>query len=262
MKQSICHYEKNKFDKRKETIVFLHGLTGHSGVWDSYFKHFGKKYNVIRIDFIGHGRSPRPFSFHRYSIESLTEELSKILDKNKITSAHFVAHSYSFLVFLELLKSKKNLVKSSIFISPYYPNRKRISWRLSRMATIPLAALVYFLPTMKRYSLVDYRVNSITDDFDIRRVISDTLSTGIKSYVALNYYSLRYNHENLVKKIKVPILIVTGEKDTIIPLNDVKNIAKKIKSSKLVVLKNKAHVIVYPFHKEITSVMDKFFKSH
>jgi len=255
------YYRKNEFKKRRETIVFLHGLTGHSGVWKNYLLHFEKKFNVIAPDFVGHGRSHRPYDFSRYSPKVLAVELSNILREEKIESAHFVVHSYALLVFSELLKINKKVVKSAVVISPYFPNRKTWKWKISRFLSILIAPLVYVLPTKKKYGLVNYEEEGITSDINLKRVISDTLKTGFKSYIALNYHSLKYKNDHFLSQITFPTLLISGGLDKIIPVGDVKEIASKIANSKLIILENNAHVLVYPYYYTIIPLIEQFIKA-
>jgi pimeloyl-ACP methyl ester carboxylesterase len=254
------HYEKNKFNSNKETIVFIHGLTGHSGVWKNYFKELGRSYNVLKMDLIGHGKSIRPYSFSKYSPNFLAKEILGILKKEKIKKANFVCHSYSFMIALELSEMAPEIFKSAIFISPYFPDRKTFLWKLERLLSFPLGALVYFLPTKKNYRIKEYAGKDLTNDFDFKRIIDDTLQTGIKSYVALNYHSLKYNRQDLISKINFPTLFISGREDNIIHFEDVEKLAHRVKRSKIIGLKNRAHVLVFPFYREIIPLIKNFMK--
>ncbi|GEM_PF-553970 len=258
--EELCYYQKNTFHQNRETIVFLHGLTGHSGVWKKYLHYFDKKYNLLAIDLVGHGQSYRPYSFNKYSPTALSQEVLKILKKENINSAHFVVHSYAFLILLELIKADKRLVKSSVAISPYYPPKETVLWKLERLLSIPAAAVAYFIPTSKQYSLGDYQQEGITADLNVRRIVSDTLRTGIKSYIALNYYSLKYESSEIFKRIKVPFLLITGKRDLVIPVTQVQKLSGKIVNSTLVVLEKNAHVLVYPFHAKVIPHIDLFLE--
>ncbi len=254
------YHQKNEFKKKRETIVFLHGLTGHSGVWKNYLLYFEKEFNVLAPDFVGHGQSRRPYDFSQYSPKVLAAEVSNILREEKINSAHFIVHSYALLVFLELLKINKGVVRSAVIISPYFPNRKTWKWKVSRVLSILIAPLVYFLPTRKKYPLVNYEEERITSDLNLKRIISDTLKTGFKSYIALNYHSLKYRNKNYLDLITFPTLLICGGLDRIIPLSDVKEISGKIKNSKVIILEQNAHVLVYPYSHKIIPLIETFMR--
>jgi len=259
--KSLCYYEKNNFSDKKETIVFLHGLTGTSDVWEKYYDYFKKDYNVVRIDLLGHGRSRRPYAFNKYRLSSLALNVLEVLEKEGIKDANFICHSYSFLVSLELYRMRKKMFKSFVFISPYAPNRKRFLCKLSILVSFPLGMFFYFLPVVGRYLLNDYSRKPVTREVDLRRVFWDTFNTGFKSYVGLNFYSLRFNDLDFAKEIDVPVLIMSGENDGIIFWDDVKRISDKIKTSTLIKLKNKDHIILYPYFNELVVLIEEFLEN-
>lgn len=256
----LVYYKKNKFDSKKETIVFLHGLTGNSRVWTDYYKFFSKEYNVLLIDLVGNGRSYRPFFFKKYGVEYLSKSIKDILKKENINRAHFVAHSYSFLIMLELNEMDKDLCLSCIFISPYYPNRKKFLWKIERFFSVPFFLLSSILIPRKKRGSIKYDKNETWEDFNIRRVFSNIWVHGVKSYVLLNYYSLKYNHPEKIRRINFPVLIITGKEDGIVPLEEVKIIKDQINNSKLIVLKNRSHILVYPFFEQLIPILNNFFK--
>ncbi len=256
----LCYYEKNNFNKKKETVVFLHGLTGTSDVWEKYYDFFKKKYNVIRIDLLGHGRSKRPYRFSKYSLNSLALNALDVLDKEKIENAHFICHSYSFLISLELYRMRKKMFRSFVFISPYAPNKNRFTWKLSILASYPFGALFYFMPVIGKYSLSDYKTNLITKEVDLKRAFWDAVNTGFKSWVGLNYYAIRFDDLEYAKEIDVPVFIMSGENDGVILWDDVKRIAKRIKNVKLMKLKGKDHIILYPYFDELVVYIEEFLK--
>ncbi len=253
-------YSKNRVKRHKGTIVFLHGLTGHSGVWENYMKHFCKSYNVLAIDIIGHGRSSRPYPFCRYSPKSISKDILEILRKENISSAQFVVHSSSFILLLELVTIRRSIVTSAVVISPYYPNRKSLRWKIARTISLPLSLIAYFLPAKKKFQLLDYKHRGLTADFEVKRILNDISRTSVKSYVALTYYLLRYKNPVAFRLFDSPILIVSGRKDQIIPIREVEAISKRLKTSRLVVMERYAHVMVFPFHKDLIPIIDKFVK--
>jgi len=257
--KGACYYEKNNFSDKKETIVFLHGLTGTSDAWQKYFDYYKKDYNVIRIDLLGHGRSRRPYAFNRYRVYSLALSVLEVLDKEKIKNANFVCHSFSYLVSLELHKIRKKMFRSFVFISPFAPNNKRTAWKVTKFISLLLGWSVYLVPTIGKYRLSDYHSRPITKEIDIRRAFSDIVNTGFKSYVGLNYYAIRYDDLDFAKEIEVPVLIMSGENDGIVYWEDVKTIAGKISTSTLIKLENRDHMILSPHFNELVALMDEFF---
>jgi pimeloyl-ACP methyl ester carboxylesterase len=70
----------------------------------------------------------------------------------------------------------------------------------------------------------------------------------------------RYNGSRVIKKIKQPILIIHGEKDTIIPLFAAKKLNAINKHSLLTVLPDANHVLILNNPDEIKKSIHAFLK--
>jgi len=64
--------------------------------------------------------------------------------------------------------------------------------------------------------------------------------------------------ENSLKKIKVPTLIIHGNKDTIFPIHSGRKINNLIKNSKFVVFEGSDHIIVLNDFAKLSTEINKF----
>jgi 2-succinyl-6-hydroxy-2,4-cyclohexadiene-1-carboxylate synthase len=74
-------------------LLLLHGFTGSSGTWQSFFERWGAHSTLICPDLPGHGRTtpiPEP---ERLSMENTVEDLKCILDDFKIEKADVLGYS-------------------------------------------------------------------------------------------------------------------------------------------------------------------------
>jgi 2-succinyl-6-hydroxy-2,4-cyclohexadiene-1-carboxylate synthase len=74
-------------------LVLLHGFTGDSTTWKPFFSQWSKRYKLIAIDIIGHGKTDSPQVFERYDILSVTHDIKQILEHLEIEKAHFLGYS-------------------------------------------------------------------------------------------------------------------------------------------------------------------------
>ncbi len=68
--QNTIFYEQEG-NKSGPAILFIHGLGGTTNTYQSLVSSF-QDYNLVRFDFRGHGRSPRPTS--KTSIEYYVQD--------------------------------------------------------------------------------------------------------------------------------------------------------------------------------------------
>jgi len=253
------YYRKNKFHKSKPTIVLIHGLSGSSSVWIPYEKKFNKKYNTLSIDLRGHGKSFRPKKFSEYKIKKFSEDIYKIIKKEKLHKFILLSHSMGSLIALDFLKKHKKTVKATIFVSPSYCPSKRI---LARVLNIPLKILDYLMLTSfkRRGKHIDYRKYLGGGDWNIPRMFTDITNTGLKPFLDSTENVFKFDAESFLPKINIPTLIIHGDKDTIFPLKSSKIMSKKIKKSKLIIIKGADHIIPINYFSRLSLETEKFIR--
>ena len=104
-----------KHKQGQEWIIFIHGAGGNHLVWSQQARSFAYGgYNVLALDFPGHGQSSGP-AFD--NAQAMADWILKVMDKFEILSAHFVSHSLGGLVCLRLGAEHRERVKSVAFIA-------------------------------------------------------------------------------------------------------------------------------------------------
>lgn len=78
-----------------EPMVFLHGHSFDSSMWDKQFEYFSKKYKVIRYDLRGYGNSDDPEEGKEFLH---AEDLNQLLEYLNIKKAHLVGLSLGAFV--------------------------------------------------------------------------------------------------------------------------------------------------------------------
>jgi pimeloyl-ACP methyl ester carboxylesterase len=66
-------------------LVFIHGAFCDSNLWEPQWQYFSSKYQVIRYDLRGHGRTGRS-SLNHYMISTFADDLAALLDALEIQS--------------------------------------------------------------------------------------------------------------------------------------------------------------------------------
>jgi pimeloyl-ACP methyl ester carboxylesterase len=256
--KEFIHYKKNNFLKKRKTLVFVHGLSGSSSAWINYEKRFEKNFNVLSFDLRGHGKSFRPKKLKEYKIEKFSEDLYKIVKKEKINNLLLIGHSFGNLIVLDFFRKHKKFVNSLILISIDVSPAKR---KLNRIVVpfLKLAGLMNYFPVFKKTGgHIDYTKYFETGDWNIRRMIADISNTGLRSLLFSTYYAYKFDMEEYLKKIKVPTLIIHGNKDTIFPITSGKKVHNLIKNSEFVEFRNSNHIIVLNDFAKLSEEIKKF----
>lgn len=83
-------------------LLLLHGFTGSSHNWQHILPYLSRHHRVLAPDLIGHGRSPVPADYRRYSMEQAVDDLLALLDAQGIERFDLLGYSMGGRVALHL----------------------------------------------------------------------------------------------------------------------------------------------------------------
>ncbi|HLV64003.1 alpha/beta hydrolase [Galbibacter sp.] len=94
------------------TVVLLHGFLENSSVWDSVKASLVKRYRVISIDLLGHGKSGCIGYVH--TMEQMAEAVKTVLQWLKLRRVSFIGHSMGGYVALAYAEAYPDEVKGLV----------------------------------------------------------------------------------------------------------------------------------------------------
>lgn len=259
--KDTIYYKKNIFRPSRKILVFVHGLSGSSSAWLKYEKKFEKKYNILSFDLRGHGKSLKFRDYKAYEMKNLAEDMHDLLQFLKIKHPIIVCHSFGVFVVLEYLELYQKEVSAVVFLSPSFKVGERLRERILKfiLKTSPLFKLFPFREIKGRH--VNYSKYKNTGDWNLRRTVADVGNTSLRIYAYCTKQSYSFNKEKLLEKIKIPVLLMHGKKDSIFPVENSLKMHEKIKGSKLELIENTDHIVVLNNFREVSKGIEKFVKS-
>ena len=252
-------YRKNDFLLGRQTLVFIHGLSGSSSAWFPYEKTFEEKYNLLTFDLRGHGKSNKPSRYGDYELIKSADDLHSLIEHLGIEKSILVSHSYGALVALEFLAAHQEKVSATVFLSPTAflgKTRWSLLVRTVGRSLVALFGPLPFHPAIR--GRVDYSLYLPTSDWDLRRVPRDIYYTSVRVYLYCLVQAYAKNYDLVWKRVRVPTLIMHGTKDSYIPVSHSVRLSKEISNSKLVLLENANHIIVLNNVAEVSEHIENF----
>jgi len=248
-------------NRRKTTILFLHGLGGNMQAWNGQLSYFQSKgYQTIVFDLRGHGLSDRPKELDDYALEKFAEDIVTFLKIYPCKKVVLVGHCLGGMIVLKLASRMKNQLKAIIIIStsikPLQSSQffAKYTKFLHLLAGLPLKSPL----AIGQIKQISFEKFSGTGDFDLRRITSDIFYTTLQSYLATSSYVVTLNDVNLLKNISCPTLIIHGAKDQIFPVSNATTLQQNIKQSQLVILPTANHIIPINNKKELTYQIETY----
>lgn len=196
-------------------LFLLHGYTLSSKSWLPYVNDFDKEYEVYLIDLTGHGKS-EAFK-QNLSIKSVAEDVDSLVEYLKLKKIKAIGFSFGGDILYQLALINPSLIESMITIGAVgtwtvndfpedqkaftFENRANFKWLLTNHGT-------------------DDKIKALMEQF--------------------NNYVVKVSNEEL-QSIKPEVLIMIGDDDAGMDLEEVARVKKNLPNSDLWILPNVAH---------------------
>ena len=228
-----------RFDGPKEGRVLLmaNSLMANGSMWDSNLSALTDRYRVLRYDKRGHGQSavsPGP-----YSIAQLADDAVGLLDALAITKAHFMGLSIGGMIGQQLGARYPERIYSLSLCNSASEMPPRSLWeeRFEIARTQGIAGLVD--GTIKRWFTAPFIERAPQEIEKVRQMI---LGTDVNGYMACGSAVRDMAQSTMLLKIKTPTLVLSGQYDPACTVDQGTVLHRLIDGSKMVVLKDAAHL--------------------
>jgi len=182
---TIIHYE-TAGNEEAPALIFLHGNGEDLHIFDRQISYFSSYYRTIAVDTRGHGKSSRgskPLNFHTFA-----DDLINLLDTLKIGKANIVGFSDGAITALHTALIAPERISSMVLLG--------VNYNPQGLLFIPRIQIVFVYACLSTLSIFSNKM---------RRK---------KEIWKLMVYLPQLTIEE-ISQIKIPALVVTGEKDMV-----------------------------------------------
>lgn len=241
------HYREEGVTEADIPIVLIHGTGSSLHTFNDWVSRLKVNYSVIRMDIPGHGLTG-PFPNRDYSIEAYVKFIKHFLDKKGIEKCIIGGNSLGGHIAWQFTATHPDQVKKLILIDAAgYPNESKSTPLAFQIAKIPLIKSMFTFITPKaiaRKSVENVYADKskVTTDLAMR-YFELTLRSGNRQ-AFVDRLSVENNPASyhLISNISQPTLILWGDQDLLIPIENAKLFQKDIPNNTLFILKNTGHV--------------------
>ncbi len=196
-------------------LFLLHGYTASSQAWRDHVKDYVDAYQVYLVDLTGHGRSDA-FT-ETLSIKKVAEDLNMLIEHLKLDKINAIGFSYGGDVLYQLALINPSVIDSMVTIGSLG------SWSIENYPEIEKSftyEIAKDYPWIKGAHKSDEQVRIMFEQF--------------------KNYSIRLSNDDL-KKIQTNVLIVAGDNDQGVPLEEVIRSRKHLPNSDLWIIPDVGH---------------------
>jgi pimeloyl-ACP methyl ester carboxylesterase len=244
-------------------VVLVHGTAASLHTWDDWTNTLKEHYRVIRMDIPAFGLTgPDPKG--DYSIDGYVGFLAQFLDQLHIDSMYLAGNSLGGNIAWNFASEHPDKVKKLLLLDAAgYPSDEPDPW-IFGLARTPVLNLIvsYLTPRFiikNNLEQVYFDDSKITDSL-VTRYHRMSLRAGNRQAFIDRAKTPFVDHTAKLEQLDMPTLILWGDHDTWIPLEDGQKFAWDIEHSELLVLENTGHVPMEESPEESVGPMIDFLK--
>ncbi len=228
-------------NSKLRSILFVHGFPFDHNMWKEQIKEFISDYYCITYDIRGLGESSSGDG--QYSIETFIEDISFIIKELDLKKPILCGLSMGGYIAFRAIEKMEDKFGGIILCDtkPEADNNEAKLKRAEGIRKINEEGLKSFIP--------DFIKNCFSEEFQIRhsieynKIVENSLKfdpLGVKG--CLLAMAGRTDTSSYLPQIKIPTLILCGEKDNLTPPATMKGISDKISNSEFYIVPASGHM--------------------
>ena len=241
------HFRDEGNQRDSIPIVLIHGTGSSLHTFDSWTDSLKKSHRVVRMDLPAYGLTG-PFPDRNYSIANYSTFIKEFLTALKIKQCVLVGNSLGGQIAWNFTLDHKDMVAKLILINAAgYPLSSKSVPIAFKMANTPVVKnlLTYITPRFLVRSSIEnvyFDKTKVTDEI-IDKYFELTLRKGNRQAFVDRLSSSKDTTAYLnISNIKQPTLILWGENDLLIPLENAYKFQADLPNDTLVILPNTGHI--------------------
>ena len=241
------HYRDEGRSSESIPLVLIHGTGSSLHTFNDWAEELKKDYRVIRMDLPGYGLTG-PFPEPDYSIDAYVGFIEQFLDSMGVDKCLIGGNSLGgHIAWRFATEYPKRINKLILINSAGYPNKSKSEPIAFRVAKTPVLrnALTFITPkSIARSSIENVYADKtkVTEEL-VDRYFELTLRAGNRQ-AFIDRFSAKKdpNAYKRIRQIQQPTLILWGDQDELIPVENAERFHRDLPNDTLVILENAGHV--------------------
>lgn len=230
-----------------EPLLLIMGLSLTSKSWFRTIPALSEQYKVIVFDNRGVGLSGKPNS--SYSIELMAEDARAVLDSAGVESAHIYGISMGGMIAQRLALKYPERIKSLILGCTTSGGEKHVQpsadvsmLMLSRASSTATPEQIAWAtaPILYSQSFIENHRDQVGEDIQ-KRIEIPVLPY---AYMLQLQACLAHDTYDEIDEIKVPVLVIHGDADKLVPYDNGVTLAEKIPNAEFLTINGAGHIYV------------------
>ena len=248
------HYLESGSVTNEETYTFvlLHGSNFNAYTWNEVTDFFGQYGRVVAYDQIPYGLSEKLVEGdwtedNPYSSMAAVEQLFSFLDALEIDNAVLVGNSYGATLAVQAVLANPERIDGLILVdAAVYVQEEMPAW-LMNSPQMEHVGLLFARQIGQNEAFIS-QTYSDPEKISEERMKLTTIQTQVTDWDTAYWQYLKVwgadapDYVSMLSEIQQPTLVISGENDHVVPLEDSERLNAELPNSELIVLADCGHV--------------------
>jgi pimeloyl-ACP methyl ester carboxylesterase len=241
-----------------EPIVFGHGLAFDGRMFDAQVAAFRDRYRCLTFDLRGHGGSDLPAS--GFDMDTLTEDAIGLLETLSVGPCHFVGWSISGFTGMRLALRRPDLLRSLTLIGTAAIDGSetglgfKVVPFMSRTFGMRAISGALMKSMFSREFLKDPAQAVLAESWRRRFIEDRPLGVSRAAKGVLQQRSI----ESELGALKLPVLMIRGELDTVVPDEPARRTTARIAGAEMVTIPRSGHACTIESPRAVNGAIERF----
>ena len=233
-------------------VVFSHAWLEDCSIWGPQVSHFAKNYAMILYDHRGHGRSDNDPEGD-YSVQALSNDLHSLIQKLKLEKPIIVGFSLGGMAAMLFALEHPDKISKLVLVGTTAKMTLPLSIRFFRVIR-GLLPYETFLRMSCKYKFYKPSTQNVDEEFVRASKVDNSVA-----FECWKEFTENYDVRDQVSQIKIPTLIIVGEKDKV-NLESSRYLNQEIKGSELHIITDSGHLIMIEKTQEFNQILEQFIR--
>ncbi|MFH1486150.1 MAG: alpha/beta hydrolase [Chloroflexota bacterium] len=246
---------------RPETFLLQHGFSRNGRFWYSWIPLLAGKFRVLRPDMRGLGRSSMPPGQYNPSAETFVADLVGLLDHLNIERVVYVGESFGGVLGLLFAHAHPERLHSLVLTStPFRVPREELATKFAVKEASAEEALAKGVDNWSRQTIGQRIDLNLAPPQLVEWWISEMGKTIPENGVKLHNYIATLDFSPHLHELKVPTLVLAGEKSPIVTPQQIALMRSQIPGVKVVTFPGVGHGVHALMPEQCTREVLNFLK--
>ena len=244
-----------------EPVLLIPGFAAGRWIWFKQTADLSRQFRVIVFDPRGVSASDKPEGAQ--TIGLLADDIAHLLKTIGIESAHIVGASFGGFVAQEFALKYPAMTQKLVLCCTSFGGPNHVAPERETLMALASSKGLNSEERMRANLLLAFTPEYIrTQVAEVDRVIHLRAENEVPEHIYMNQLqaAMSFNAESRVERITSPTLVLSGDADVIVPVQNSRNLAAKIPGAQLQIIKGGSHTFFIERAEEFNEILSEFLR--